>query len=51
MAEGLPYVDAQARLDVKDILHQVSWYKTRGLVKANIKGEPIIDRRYVEPLP
>jgi NitT/TauT family transport system substrate-binding protein len=51
VAQGLPYVDAQARLDVKDILHQVSWYKTRGLVKANIKAEPIIDRRYVEPLP
>jgi NitT/TauT family transport system substrate-binding protein len=51
VAKGLPYVDAEARLDVKDILHQVSWYKTRGLVKEQVDGDKIIDKRYVKPLP
>jgi NitT/TauT family transport system substrate-binding protein len=48
---GLPYVDRDERLDVKDILHQIAWYKSQGLLKGDIDGEPIIDRRYVIPLP
>lgn len=51
MAKGLPYVDAEARLDIKDILHQVNWYKSRGLVKPGVDGNAIIDKRYVKPLP
>jgi len=49
--KGLPYVDPQARLDVKDILHQIAWYKTRGLVKPDVDGAKIIDKRYVKALP
>ncbi len=51
VGKGLPYVDPEARLDVKDILHQVNWYKTRGLVKSDVDGETIIDKRYVKALP
>lgn len=51
VAKGLPYVDPEARLDVKDILHQVEWYKTRNLVKENVDGAKIIDKRYVKALP
>lgn len=49
--EGLPYVDPEVRLDTKDILHQVAWYKSQGLVKKSVDGKSIIDRRYVVPLP
>ena len=48
---SVPFLDAQARLDVKDILNQVSWYKSQGLVKAQVEGEPLIDKRYAVPVP
>ncbi len=48
---GVPYVDAQARLDEKDVLRQVAFYKSRGLVKADVDGAAIIDKRYVLKLP
>jgi NitT/TauT family transport system substrate-binding protein len=47
----LPYCDAEARLDVKDVLHQIAWYKSQGMLKADVDGETIIDKRYVIPLP
>ena len=46
-----PYIDAEARLDVKDVLRQIEWYKSQGLVKAPVDGDAIIDKRYVKPLP
>lgn len=48
---GVPYVDGQGRLDIKDVLNQVNFYKSRNLVKEQVQGEPIIDKRYVIPLP
>jgi hypothetical protein len=48
---GLAYVDADARLDVKDVLHQIAWYKSEGMIKGEIDGDKIIDKRYVVPLP
>jgi len=48
---GAPYVDADARLDVKDVLHQIAWYKAQGMVKPEVDGDQIIDKRYVIPLP
>lgn len=48
---GITYFDPDARLDVKDVLHQIDWFKSQGMVKAEINGEPIIDKRYVIPLP
>ncbi|HEY1504824.1 MAG TPA: ABC transporter substrate-binding protein [Stellaceae bacterium] len=48
---NVPYVDADARLDVNDILHQINWFRAQGLVKSEFEGESIIDKRYVIPLP
>jgi len=48
---GFPYYDPDARLDVKDILHQIAWYKSQGMVKPEVDGDKIIDTRYVVPLP
>lgn len=47
---GVPYLDAGARVDVKDVLHQISWYKSQGMVKPEVDGAKIIDDRYVIPL-
>ena len=48
---GLPFCDSGARLEVKDVLHQIVWYKAQGMVKPEIDGDQIIDKRYVIPLP
>jgi NitT/TauT family transport system substrate-binding protein len=48
--QGLGYMDAEARLDVPDVLHQVAWYRAQGMVKSDFKAEDIVDQRYVVPL-
>jgi NitT/TauT family transport system substrate-binding protein len=47
---SITYVDPELRLDVKDILHQIAWYKAQGMVKGPIDGDELIDKRYVIPL-
>ncbi len=48
---SITYVDPELRLDVKDILHQIAWYKAQGMVKGPVDGDALIDKRYVVPLP
>jgi NitT/TauT family transport system substrate-binding protein len=48
---GVGYIAPDAQLDVKDVLHQIAWYKGQGLVKPEIDGNAIIDQRYVIPAP
>ncbi|HEY3916754.1 MAG TPA: ABC transporter substrate-binding protein [Stellaceae bacterium] len=51
MKLGLVHLDAQGRLNVADVMHQIEWYKAQGMVKPEVDGEKIIDKRYVVPLP
>ena len=51
VALSIPYVDPDGRLDVKDVLRQIDWYKSQGVVKEEVDGNAIIDKRYVIPLP
>ena len=46
-----PFCDPEARLDVKDVLHQIAWYKSQSMVRPEVDGQTIIDKRYVTPLP
>ena len=48
---GVGYFDPDARLDVKDVLHQIAWYKAQGMLRLEGNGEETIDKRYVIPLP
>jgi hypothetical protein len=48
---GIGYDDPEGRLDVKDILRQVAWFRSQGLVKGEFDGESVIDQRYAVPLP
>jgi NitT/TauT family transport system substrate-binding protein len=50
MKLGLGYMDGEARLDVKDVLHQVAWYRAQGLIKSDFNAEDIMDKRYIVPL-
>ena len=44
-------LDREARLDVKDVLRQIAWYKAQGMLKGDIDADAVIDKRYVIPLP
>lgn len=51
MKLGLVHLDAEGRLNVADVLHQIKWYQSQGMVKPEVDGNAIIDKRYVTPLP
>lgn len=51
VARGLPYLDRDGRIDVKDVQHQLDWYHGQGLMKEEIAADSVIDRRYAVPLP
>jgi NitT/TauT family transport system substrate-binding protein len=48
---AIPAVDAEGRLDVADVLHQIAWYRQQNMLKGNVDGDAVIDKRYVLPLP
>ena len=48
---GIGYLDADVRLDVPDVLHQIAWFKEQGMLKDDVDGDALIDKRYVMPLP
>lgn len=50
LAQGISFVDPEARLDVQDVLHQVAWFKSQGMLPANADGAAMIDMRHVVPL-
>ena len=48
---ALAYSDPEARLDVKDVQHQIAWFKGQNLVKGPVDSGEVIDMRYAVPLP
>ncbi len=48
---SVPHLDPGARLDTRDVLHQVAWYKSQGMVKPEVEGETVMDKGAVVPLP
>jgi NitT/TauT family transport system substrate-binding protein len=48
---GIGYLDADVRLDEPDVLHQIAWFKSQGMLKGDVDGAALIDKRYVVPLP
>ena len=51
MKLAIAYFDGGARLDTKDVTHQIDWYKAQGLIKGGGDASTVIDQRYVVPLP
>ena len=51
IAQAIPWVDAEARLDTQDILHQIAYFRGLGQLKVEIDGAMAMDGRYVVPLP
>ncbi|HUB95546.1 MAG TPA: ABC transporter substrate-binding protein [Stellaceae bacterium] len=48
---GIGYNDPEERLDVKDVMHQVDWFKAQGMLKTDATGADMIDKRYAVALP
>jgi NitT/TauT family transport system substrate-binding protein len=47
MKLGLVHLDGEGRLNVADLMNQIAWYKSQGMVKPEVDGAKIIDQRYV----
>jgi NitT/TauT family transport system substrate-binding protein len=43
---GIPYIDAEARVDAQDVAHQIDWFKAQGMLKGNLDPATFIDKRY-----
>jgi NitT/TauT family transport system substrate-binding protein len=48
---GISYLDAQSRIDMKDVQHQIDWYRAQGMLKGDVDANGVVDRRYAVPLP
>ncbi len=51
VARSISYVDADERLDVGDVLHQVGWYRGQNMIKGSFDPESVIDKSYAVALP
>lgn len=49
--KATPYVDAQGRVDMKDIASQIAWYTAQGQIRGEVKADELVDARYAIPLP
>ena len=47
---GVGHIDREARLDTADVLRQIAFFKSRGMVNPEVNGNELIDSRYVIPL-
>ncbi len=49
--KGITYVDREARLEGRDVRHQIVWHKAQGLVEGSVDVDALLDGRYVKLLP
>ncbi|MGE5202901.1 MAG: ABC transporter substrate-binding protein [Acidobacteriota bacterium] len=45
---GIPYVDPDARLLVRDVYNQIAWYQAQGLVDKDVEAKSILDLTFVQ---
>jgi NitT/TauT family transport system substrate-binding protein len=46
-----PFIDADGRVAMADLAHQIAWYKAQNMVKAEVNPEDFVDRRYAILMP
>jgi NitT/TauT family transport system substrate-binding protein len=51
IALSVAYVDGDARVDVKDIDHQIAWFQEQKMLKDAVDPAKVMDMHYVVPLP
>jgi NitT/TauT family transport system substrate-binding protein len=45
---GIPYIDPEGRLLVRDIYHQIAWYQAQGLVDKSVDPGTVLDLSFVK---
>ncbi|HEY3919632.1 MAG TPA: ABC transporter substrate-binding protein [Stellaceae bacterium] len=48
---AVPYLDADGRVVMSDLAHQIAWYRAQRLMKAEVDPQAIVDRRYAILMP
>lgn len=48
IAQGLNYVDPEARVTLGDLQRMLDWYEAQGMQKGHIDAASIVDRRYAK---
>ncbi len=48
VAKTLAYVEPDAKLDLRNVAHQIEWYQAQGFVDKGFGLEQVIDRRFVK---
>ena len=47
---GISYDDPDAKLDVKDVQHQIAWFKEQNMLPGDANAEKMLDKHFVVPL-
>jgi NitT/TauT family transport system substrate-binding protein len=45
---GIPYIDPEGRLLVRDVYHQIAWYQAQGLVDKSVDAGSVLDLSFVK---
>jgi len=48
---AVPYLDGEGRVVMADLAHQIRWYKSQRLMKADLEPEDFVDKRYALIMP
>jgi NitT/TauT family transport system substrate-binding protein len=48
---AVPYIDGEGRVVMSDVTHQIAWYRSQNMMKADVKAEDFVDMRYAIPMP
>ena len=46
-----PYLDGEGRVVMADLAHQIAWYKSQNMMKADVRPEDFVDKRYAKIMP
>jgi NitT/TauT family transport system substrate-binding protein len=48
---AVPYIDAEGRVVMSDLAHQIAWYRAQRLMKADVDPNDFVDKRYAIVMP
>lgn len=48
---AVPYLDADGRVVMSDLAHQIAWYRAQRMVKVEVDPQAIVDTRYAILMP
>jgi NitT/TauT family transport system substrate-binding protein len=46
IAQAIPYIDPDGRIDADSVARQVAWYRAQNLLKGEVDAKVLIDHRY-----